>query len=167
MTPVLRRIWRLVPIVVYCSSPLPAATVFGTFATYGVISIVWGFEGRRPLDVDSVFVPSTGWPPFVMPAALWVVFALVGLLAVAEILTGGRKSLLRQRSGLIAYAWGAGAVSSATYSIGFLGGLTWTSPAAWATVTMALASTTAAAIFVLRLLARARPGARRLQRGLR
>lgn len=163
----LRKTRQRLPVVLYVSAPIPAAVVFLTLATYGVVSIIWGFEGRRPLEVDSVFVPSPGWPPFVLPPVLWIVCALVGLLAVAEMVSGGPESLLRQRSGLMAYVFAADVASNWIYSIGFLDGLSWTSPATWAAGTTALASLTASVVSVGRVVDWARPDVRRSQRGVR
>lgn len=163
----LRRTRQTLPAVVYFSAPMPAVVVFSTFATYSVISIVWGFEGRRPLEVDSVFVPSPGWPPFVLPPALWILCALIGLVAVAEMVTGRPESPLRQRSGLMAYVFAADVGSNWIYSVGFLDGVSWSSPATWAAGTMALACLTATVVSVARIVDWARPYVHRSQRGAR
>ena len=167
MTEFLHRTRQMLPAVVYFSAPMPAVVVFLSFATYGVISIIWGFEGRRSLEVDSIFVPSPDWPPFVLPPALWTVCALIGLLAAVQMLSGGLKSPLRQRSGLMAYVFAADVASTCIYSIGFLDGVAWTSPATWAAGTMALASLTAIAVSAARIVDWARPDGCRSQRGVR
>jgi hypothetical protein len=159
----LSRTRQTLPAVVYFSAPMPAVVVFLSFATYGVISIVWGFEGRRPLEVDSVFVPSPGWPPFVLPPALWIVCALFGLVAVTEMVTGRPESPLRRRSGLMAYVFAADVASSWIYSVGFLDGVSWPSPATWAAGAMALASLTATVVSVARVVDWARPDVHRSQ----
>jgi hypothetical protein len=167
MSNVVLQVRRLLPAVVYFSAPLPSAAVFTVFAVYGVISIIWGFQGRRALDVDSIFVPSPGWPPFVMPLALWTAFALIALLAIAELISGGRDSVVCTRSGVMSYLFGAGAFSSVLYSIGFLSGISWSSPATWAAAALALASVTAAVVSAVRVTAWARQRIHRSRRGER
>ena len=155
------------PVFLYIFSPVPAATVFATFAVYGVISIVWGFQGRRPAYADSVFVPSPGWPPFTRPPALWVAFVVVGALVVVELVRGGPLSPLREKPGTMAYLFAADAASIVLYSLAFLDGVTWTAPAMWAAVVMAIASATASVFFVRLVVQGLRGRSGRTERGPR
>jgi len=155
------------PVLLYSFSPVPAATVFATFAVYDVFSIVWGWQGRRPAYADSVFVPSPGWPPFTLPPALWVAFVVVGALVVVELLRGGPSSPLRTRPGTMAYLFAADAASIVLYSLAFLDGVTWTAPAMWAAVVMAIASATASVFFVRLVVQGLRGRSGRTERGPR
>ena len=139
------------PQVLYYLTPLPLAIVLLTNAVYGCISIAWGFQGRRPLDVENVYEPSPGWPPFLVPQPVWGILALVASAAAIDLVCRRPGSWLSARPGLIAFVYGADAVHSATYGRQFQEGSTWLWSVYGAAGAMALTSLIATVVFANRL----------------
>jgi len=103
----------------YFSTPLTIVMTQGVYIIYGAIALIWMGQGKRSSEIDSIYAPSPGYPPFVVPGWIFVIPTVLILLTMIIMLKGPKSGPIATHAWMLPFVWGINGLLLSGYSISF------------------------------------------------